>query len=120
MGRFYNGQPVICVDDRLRRGPTQRYPGLKWPVKGRKYVIRVAEIPQRGPRNFVLVNELRNRVITWPCGARFEAGFWEDRFEPATDITLLENIRDFAGLQADRHKEQTPLVPERRKEKARC
>jgi hypothetical protein len=120
VGRFYIGQPVICVDDRLRSGPTRRYPGLRWPKKGQKYVIRHAAIPQRGAKNFVLVNEVRNRIITWPCGVRFEAGFWEDRFEPATDITLLENIKDFAGMQADRHKENTPkpLVPQRRREKA--
>jgi hypothetical protein len=125
VGRFYNGQPVICVDGRLRRGPTQRYPGLIWPKKGRKYIIRCAEVPQRGARNFVLVQEIRNRIITWPCGARFEAGFWEDRFEPATDITLLEDIKDFAGLQAERHRERAPkpvvvdVTPyRRRREKA--
>jgi hypothetical protein len=113
MARFYNGQPVICVDDRLRRGPTRRYPGLIWPRKGQRYVIRHAAIPQHGAHNFVTVVEIRNRVITWPCGARFEAGFHEDRFEPATDITLLEDIKDFAGLQVDRRK--TPTAPTRRK-----
>jgi hypothetical protein len=115
VSRFYIGQPVICVDGRLRRGPTQRYPGLNWPKKGQRYVIRVAAIPQRGSKNFVLLQEIRNRIITWPCGAHYEAGFWEDRFEPATDITLLENIKDFAGLQAERH--AAPLVPERKREK---
>lgn len=120
MSRFYIGQPVICVDGRLKRGPTQRYPGLNWPKKGRKYIIRVAAIPQRGARNFVLVQEIRNRIITWPCGVSYEAGFWEDRFEPATDITLLENIKDFAGLQADYQREKTPAAPDftRKKEKA--
>lgn len=40
--------------------------------------------------NFVLVTRISNRIITWPCGSRFEAGFHEDRFEPATDISDLK------------------------------
>jgi hypothetical protein len=115
MGRFYNGQPVICVDDRLRPAAIRRYPNVIYPKKGQRYTIRHPDLPVGGKLTFVLVTEIRNQVVVWPCGARFEAGFWEDRFEPATDITLLENIKDFAGIQAERHKEQTPLVPERRR-----
>lgn len=69
--------------------------------------------------NFVLVAGIKNRVITWPCGARYEAGFHEDRFEPATDITLLENIKDFAGMQYDAFEKRTaPIRRIKKKERA--
>lgn len=121
MARFYKGQPVICVDDRLRRHVTSRYPGLKWPKKGSRYVIRNPECPVGEKLTFVLVEEIRNRPIPWPSGKIHEAGFHEDRFEPATDIRLLEDIKDFAGMQADRHRERAPkplvidVTPYRRK-----
>lgn len=94
MARFYEGQPVVCVKGGSNPNADRRYPGLRWPVKGRRYTIRKAEIPQRGRMNFVLVNGISNRAIRWPCGTRYEAGFWEDRFEPATSIEDLEKARD--------------------------
>jgi hypothetical protein len=87
VARFYIGQPVICVDDRLRRGATQRYPGLTWPKAGARYVIR-GIIEERF--TFVTVREIKNRIIRYPNGVRAEAGFWEERFEPATDIGDFE------------------------------
>lgn len=117
MGRFYVGQPVICVKGGSNPNAARRYPGLRWPRKGQRYVIRCAEIPQRGRVNFVLVAGISNRVIRWPCGARYEAGFHEDRFEPATDIGLLDAIKDFAGMQFDRAK-RVPTKPKRKKEDA--
>ena len=90
MARFYDGQPVVCVRGGENPHAGRRYPGLRWPVKGRRYVIRKAEIPHRGKWTFVLVAGISNRIITWPCGTRYEAGFHEDRFEPATDISDLK------------------------------
>lgn len=117
MPRFYNGQPVVCVKGGMNPNADRRYPGLRWPVKGRRYIIRNCEIPQRGRMTFVLVAGISNRVIRWPCGTRFEAGFHEDRFEPATDIKLLEDIRDFAGLQFERQRKPVKRR-ERKKEDA--
>jgi hypothetical protein len=88
MARFYIGQPVVCVDDRLRVQVTARYPGLKWPRRGVRYTIR--ENIENGKHTFVTVHGIRNRVIRWPDGLRAEAGFHEDRFEPATDIEGLK------------------------------
>lgn len=51
-------------------------------------------MPVRDRLTFVLVTRISNRIITWPCGTRYEAGFWEDRFAPATDISELEKARD--------------------------
>lgn len=93
MARFYKGQPVICVKGGSNPNADRRYPGLRWPVKGQRYTIREAEVPQRGRYTFVLVVGIRNRIIRWPCGTRYEAGFWEDRFEPATDISELDTVR---------------------------
>jgi hypothetical protein len=94
MARFYDGQPVVCVKGGSNPNAERRYPGLRWPVKGRRYTIRLAEVPIRDKITFVLVQGISNRVIRWPCGTRYEAGFWEDRFEPATDIGELEKARD--------------------------
>ena len=103
---------MVCVKGGSNPNAARRYPGLRWPVKGRRYTIRLAEVPIRDRMTFVLINGISNRVITWPCGMRYEAGFWEDRFEPATDITLLENVRDFAGIQFERH-----MKPVKRRER---
>jgi hypothetical protein len=113
MARFYVGQPVVCVRGGANPNADRRYPGLRWPRKGQRYVVRCAEIPVRDKRTFVLVTRISNRIITWPCGTRYEAGFWEERFEPATDITLLENIKDFAGMQFER--QQKPVKRRERK-----
>lgn len=119
MARFYVGQPVICVKGGSNPNASRRYPGLRWPRKGQRYVIRCAEVPQRGRMNFVLVAGLRNRVITWPCGTRYEAGFHEDRFEPATDIGQLKDVATLAGMLHERHINKPVRVkPKRKKEDA--
>jgi hypothetical protein len=78
---------------------------MTWPVRGQRYTIRanLSNLTQNGRCVFVLLREIHNRKDRWPNGMVAELGFWEERFELATDITLLENIRDFAGLQFKRH-----------------
>lgn len=93
MARFHRGQTVICVQGGQNPNAERRYPGLRWPVKGHRYVIREPEVPVRSRGTFVLVSSISNRVIVWPCGTRYEAGFHEDRFEPATDIGELDAVR---------------------------
>ena len=58
MPRFYVGQPVICVKGGSNPNAARRYPGLRWPRKGQRYVIRMAEVPQAGRMTFVLLNGL--------------------------------------------------------------
>jgi hypothetical protein len=96
MARFYIGQPVVCVRDNILRGVAARYPGLMWPRKGVVYHVREnydSGTPNLGVLTFVTLRELRNRRIRWPNGALREAGFWEERFEPATDIGELDEVR---------------------------
>lgn len=119
MARFYIGQPVICVDDRLRRGAIQRYPGLTWPKAGQRYVIR-GNI-EGAVFTFVTVREIKNRIIRYPNGVRAEAGFWEERFEPATDIgdleATLKTIDNFMGEFPDEPDPDDPYpAAPRRKE----
>ena len=92
MARFYIGQPVVCVDGRVRPHVDRRYPGLQWPRRGRRYTIRenIDGKANGGWLTFVTVGEIRNRKIRWPDGRVAEAGFHEDRFEPATDISELK------------------------------
>jgi hypothetical protein len=64
MAKFYVGQPVICVDDRLRRSVLARYPGMTWPKLGQRYTIRAnlsAPTSNMGRLTFVLLREIRNR-----------------------------------------------------------
>lgn len=119
MARFYDGQPVVCVRGGENPNAGRRYPGLRWPVKGRRYTIRKAEIPHRGKWTFVLVAGISNRTIIWPCGTRYEAGFHEDRFEPATDIGELDKVRKEVELyMGDDGVEIKPKRKVRRKEDA--
>lgn len=92
MARFYIGQPVVCVDDRLKAHVSLRFPNLTWPKRGRTYTIREnIDSPANDTwLTFVTVGEIRNRKIRWPGGRFAEAGFHEDRFEPATDISELK------------------------------
>lgn len=119
MARFHNGQTVICVKGGSNPNADRRYPGLRWPVRGRRYVVRVAEIPQRGRMTFILVSGISNRTIRWPCGTRYEAGFHEDRFEPATDIGELDQVRkDVELFMGDNGVEIKPRRRVRKKEDA--
>jgi hypothetical protein len=97
MAKFYVGQPVICVDDRLRRSVLARYPGMTWPKLGQRYTIRAnlsAPTSNMGRLTFVLLREIRNRRARYPSGMVAELGFWEERFAPATDIGDIERAAD--------------------------
>lgn len=132
MAKFYVGQPVICVDDRLRASVLRLYPQiLNWPTQGQRYIIRsnitvMTQISRRVWKNltFVTVRDMINPVITWGDGQRAEAGFHEDRFEPATDIGEFNVVKDMVGLyhgkadhedEPDSHPTDEPV---RKKEKA--
>lgn len=116
MPRFYIGQPVICVDDRLRPHVVRRFPGLQWPREGGRYTIR-ANIVSRG-LCFVLLREIRNRKILYPQSHRYaEAGFWEERFEPATNIDLLKDVATLAGMLHERHMDPVKFKPRKKRVK---
>jgi hypothetical protein len=118
MPLFYIGQPVICVNDQLFRGVVRRYPGLTWPRAGGRYVVRSmmdSNTPNLGWLTFITVQEIRNRKIRWPSGVMAEAGFWEERFEPATDIGDLEEVRKSVEKFMDGS--APVIVPRRRRQK---
>lgn len=106
MARFYIGQPVVCVDDRIRPSVARVYPQITdWPKAGAQYRIRanmtlMTRVSRRKwtPLTFVLVHGISNPLITWGDGTRAEAGFHEDRFEPATNIGELEKVAQQTGL----------------------
>lgn len=98
MARFYIGQPVLCINDEQRPGVARRFPGLVWPRRGVVYHVRWnfdSNAHPHGVLTFVGLREIRNRNIMWPGrGVMHEAGFWEERFEPATDISVFEQQRE--------------------------
>jgi hypothetical protein len=116
VARFYIGQPVVCVDDRLRRHVVRRYPGIRWPVAGVHYVIR--GIIENDKLTFVTLREIKNATIRWPNGARAEAGFSEDRFEPATDIgdltRVAEHVGNFMGEPLVDEPDKHPTAPRKK------
>jgi hypothetical protein len=123
MARFYIGQPVVCVDGRVRPHVDRRYPGLRWPRRGVRYTIREnIDIDSHGDWiTFVTVDEIQNRKIRWPGGRKHEAGFHEDRFEPATDISDLEKVSKTVGLFMGNDgpvEKRRRKVPQRKKEDA--
>lgn len=100
MPRFYIGQPVICVDDRLNAWLIRHHPNVTWVTRGQRYTIRAhqqAVMPVNRHMNFVLLHEIRNPIVPWSDGQYMEAGFWEERFEPATDISELDRIAQKIG-----------------------
>jgi hypothetical protein len=104
VARFYIGQPVVCVDDRMRPSVARNYPQItNWPKAGKQYTIRgnITKMTQVArnrwtPLTFVTVRELTNPIIAYGDGSRAEAGFHEDRFEPATNIDKLVEAKDKA------------------------
>ena len=99
MARFYIGQPVICIDDRLNRWLIRRHPGVQWVKLGQRYTIRGNHEARMhgGVMNFVTLHELRNPDVVWNDGVVREASFWEERFEPATDIGEIDKAREKIG-----------------------
>ena len=112
------GQPVVCVDDRRSRWLSRYYPNVRWVVRGQRYVIRAnmtADI--NGVKTFVLLREIRNAAVVWGDGRLREAAFWEERFEPATDISELEELRMNAEMFIGDEFEIARPAPVRKKEK---
>lgn len=101
----------------------RRHPGLRWPRKGVRYTIRENIDSQANNTwlTFVTVGEIRNRTIRWPGGRFHEAGFHEDRFEPATDISDLEKVSKTVGLfmgSDGPEEKKRRKTPQRKKEDA--
>ena len=118
MPRFYIGQPVICVDD--RRNKYLRPFRVKWVKMGQRYTIRAyqhAVMPVNRPMDFVLLHEIHNPSVPWSDGQFMEAGFWEERFEPATDISRLEEELMNAEMFVGGEFEIANPAPVRKKEK---
>lgn len=85
--KFYPGQPVICINDDFRhtiRKYNELASGITWPVRGRRYVVRSYAIA-RVKYPSVLLMEIKNRRVPYADGIVREAGFWDERFEPATE-----------------------------------
>jgi len=115
MTRFYIGQPVVCVDGRVRRRVARRWPHIAWPKEGGRYVIR-GNVETK-VATFVLLREIRNKTIAYPNSKlRAEAGFWEERFEPATDIGELETIKNMVGMYHGKI-DLRPIAPWKKKER---
>lgn len=94
MSRFFAGQHVLCVDGDFSRAAL-RYPQVTWPRHGGRYVVRGYACGGRYPA--VLLRGITNPAVfyvqRWNPGVRrAEAGFWEERFEPATDIEELRAL----------------------------
>ena len=118
MARFYVGQPVICIDDRPNSWLDRHYPHVRWVVRGQRYVIRaniVADIS--GVKTFVLLREISNGKVVWGDGKLRESAFWEERFEPATDISVLDEIRMDVDVFVGDEIEIARPAPVRKKEK---
>lgn len=125
MSRFYVGQPVICV--RGGPNPASLKLNLDWPVTGSQYRIRAVYAPMRtrvGLRKwanltFVLVHGITNKDVKYGNGVVAEAAFWDERFEPATNIdgirSVLTSVDNFMG---DDGPEVDRKVKHRQKEKA--
>jgi hypothetical protein len=82
MPKFYVGQPVICVDGDFEV-VSRRYPGCTWPRLGHRYVIR-AYVLEYSHFPAVVLREIENPLVRYRDGVLREAGFWDERFEPAT------------------------------------
>lgn len=100
MSKFYVGQPVICVNGGRNPRAEALFPGLNWPETGAIYRVRAIYAPMRTQISksksadlvFILLHGLHNRKISWPNGMVAEAAFYEERFEPITDIDGLRRI----------------------------
>lgn len=93
--RFYDGQPVVCINDRFSsawwRIATVQF-GLTLPAKGRRYVVRGYSDGPEPP--CVLLREIANPRVPWSDGKQREVAFWDERFVPITDISDLERLLD--------------------------
>jgi hypothetical protein len=92
MKKFYNGQPVICINDdfkKVRKQYARVSPRL--PVKGKRYTVRCYVIEDKHP--CVVLREISNSNVLYSDGMFRELGFWDRRFEPVTDISKLEKLQ---------------------------
>lgn len=93
MARFYVGQPVVCVDGKIKPMVDRMWPGLNWPVHGKRYVVRgYVNVISGWPG--VLVREITNRRIRYLGGSVAEASFSELRFAPITDEQVRSIIEE--------------------------
>lgn len=88
MPKFYPGQPVVCVNDNFRRSRVI-YPGVTWPRRGVKYRVRCYVVSGVAYPALVL-HEIHNKRVPYMDGVMREAGFWDERFEPATKKVVSE------------------------------
>jgi hypothetical protein len=99
VARFYIGQPVVCINDRRGAFVRRNFPLANWIKKGARYTIRenmTARMPN-GVLTFVTLREVHNPYVAWHDGQFMEMGFWEERFEPATDIGEFDETRKKVG-----------------------
>ncbi|MDE2022501.1 MAG: hypothetical protein KGI71_06340 [Patescibacteria group bacterium] len=100
--RFYNGQPVICVDDRFGsrwwRAALAKH-GITLPSLGSRYAVR-GYVDAPGPSCILLV-EIANPLVMYGDGKEREASFAETRFQPATDIGDLEKMLTSKSVPKD-------------------
>lgn len=120
--KFYVGQPVICVNDDFTRAD-KYYPGITWPVRGRRYVVRGYVADGSARIGFsrvvyaaIVVMEIRNRRVRYMDGGVREAGFWDERFEPATSIEDLKKVATDVDLWLG-HEDEPDLHPTMPREK---
>lgn len=91
--RFYNGQPVVCINDRFQsewwRREMQKK-GLTLPTRDHRYTVRGYSDGPDPP--CILLVEIANPPVMWSDGKEREAAFVDKRFAPITDISELEKI----------------------------
>lgn len=94
--KFKSGEPVICIDDSFTWArQTYRSFNLTFPVCGRCYVVRGYVI--KGSHPAITLQGISNVQVPYLDGKFREAGFWEERFARAPDISDLRKIADQAS-----------------------
>lgn len=80
---------MICINDNFNRA-MRIYKRVTWPKKGCRYVIRDYVHLKDTPA--VVLREIHNVDVVYSDGTIKEAGFWDERFVPATDISELQKL----------------------------
>ena len=103
--KFNAGESVICINDDFSWARRNYRPyKLTYPVRGQCYVIRGYVIGGKKPA--VVLQSISNPRVPYNDGIWREAGFWDERFERAPDISELRKIAEEVSRSA-------PLVAEK-------
>lgn len=114
---FYVGQPVVCVDGKVKPIVELYWPGLIWPIYGQRYTVRgYVEVRSGWPG--LVVQEIRNRTIFYWSGTYAEASFDQKRFVAATDQQVRAIVEDAIKPRPRTDGDAPWYEPQRKKETA--